>query len=325
MPVYQNPELLALFEAYTAGPPSIGANLTRMTTDAGANDPLIVATGTDIAFFPGGDATPSVESFRLSTRGFKELAGVSHLGPAVASLVKMHEIDPASDLWRRDAENLILVTETARAANTVAMWRDQIAAEAYRGREAAIVAMVDYACGLTLRYLRAVLSDPRKLTGEFLRHEYLEAKGTALGATVPFNAVMIATFFLAGLDITFRVTRWFRQQEIDWAHAMVLVCGRAGRPTAGVTWTTNSVCQMILAASNHKLPMERMYIAPHVQGFSLADTADMEAVRAHEHPLRSVWYYTRSISELGETMFKDYPRYAPGSYVAPVVSDQTTE
>src|SRR5450830_894996 len=119
MAVYQNPELLALFEAYTAGPPSIGANLTRMTTDAGANDPLIVATGTDMALFPGGGAAPSVESFRLSTRGFKELAGVSHLGPAVASLVKMHEIDPLSDLWRKDAERLMLATESARKANTV--------------------------------------------------------------------------------------------------------------------------------------------------------------------------------------------------------------
>ena len=74
---FQSPELVALYETYTAGPTSIGADLTRMTVKAGADDPLIVATGTDMAIFPGGGRPPKVQSFRLSTRGFKELAGLS--------------------------------------------------------------------------------------------------------------------------------------------------------------------------------------------------------------------------------------------------------
>ncbi len=64
--------------------------------------------------------------------------------------------------------------------------------------------MVDYACAITLRYLKAVLADEAKLTPDFLRREYLEAKGGALGATVPFNAVMIAAFFLVALDTAHR-------------------------------------------------------------------------------------------------------------------------
>lgn len=322
---FQSPELVSLYETYTAGPTSIGANLTKMTVKAGADDPLIVATGTDMAIFPGGGRPPTIQSFRLSTRGFKELAGISHFGPALASIVNMHALEPTNDLWRKDAERLAAATKVARAANSPRLWRDQIAVEAYRGREDAIAAMVDYACAITLRYLEAVLTDETKLTPDFLREEYLEAKRSALGATVPFNVVMIATFFLVALDISHRVMTWFKGQSIDWNRAMVLIAGQQGRPTAGVTWTTNSVCQMILGASNQKLPLERMYIAPHAKSFSVKDPDDLDTIRAFEQPLRSIWLYTRAISDLAPTMFEGYPRYAPGSYEPPVIGKDTRE
>lgn len=322
---FQSPELVSLYETYTAGPTSIGADLTRMTVKAGADDPLIVATGTDMAIFPGGGRPPTIQSFRLSTRGFKELAGIAHFGPALASIVNIHALEPTNDLWRRDAERLAAATQAARNANSPSLWRDQIAVEAYRGREDAIAAMVDYACAITLRYLEAVRTDETKLTPDFLRQEYLEAKRDALGATVPFNAVMIASFFLVALDTSHRVMTWFNKQSIDWNRAMVLIAGQQGRPTAGVTWTTNSVCQMILGASNQKLPLERMYIAPHAQSFTVKDPDDLEAVRDFEEPLRSIWLYTRAISTLAPTMFEGYPRYAPGSYEPPVIGKDTRE
>src|SRR5258708_7682877 len=86
---FQSPELVALYETYTAGPTSIGADLTRMTVKAGADDPLIVATGTDMAIFPGSGRPPKVQSFRLSTRGFKELAGMAPFAPAPASILNL--------------------------------------------------------------------------------------------------------------------------------------------------------------------------------------------------------------------------------------------
>jgi hypothetical protein len=322
---FQSPELVALYDTYTAGPTSIGADLTRMTVKAGADDPLIVATGTDMAIFPGGGRPPRVKSFRLSTRGFKELAGIAHLGPALASIVNLHTLEPANPIWRKDAERLATATQSARAANSPALWRDRVAVEAFRGREDAIAAMVDYACAITLRYLAAVLADEAKLTPDFLRREYLEAKGGALGATVPFNAVMIAAFFLVALDTATRVIAWFSEQPLDWERAMVLIAGQQGRPTAGVTWTTNSVCQIILGAANRKLPLERMYIAPHARSFTVKDPDDLDAVRAFEEPLRSVWLYTRAISNLAPTMFAGYPRYAPGSYEPPVIGQDTRE
>jgi hypothetical protein len=325
VPSFQSPELVALYETYTAGRTSIGADLTRMAVKAGADDPLVVATGTDMAIFPGGGRPPAVQSFRLSTRGFKELAGIAHLGPALATLVNMHALEPTSDIWRKDAERLLAATQIARNANSPSLWRDQIAVEAYRGREAAIAAMVDYACAITLLYLEAVLTDQTKLTPDFLREQYLEAKRDALGATVPFNAVMIASFFLVALDTSYRAMAWFKDQSLDWNRAMVLVVGQQGRPTAGLTWTTNSFCQIVLGASNQRLPLERVYIAPHAPSFTVKDPDDLDAVRTFEEPLRRIWLYTREISNLAPTMFEGYPRYAPGSCVSPVIGNDTRE
>lgn len=324
MAIFQSQEFVALFQTYTAHGDSIGAHLSDAAMQAAAGDPLVVATGTDLALFPGHGAPPTVEGFRLSTRGFKELSAVSHLGPALASLVRMHEINPGSGTWRADAVRLLQATEKARAANSAALWRDQIVVEAYAGREAAIAAMVDYGCALTLRFLRAVLADETKLTSEHLRAAYLQARDPALGASVPFNAIMIATFFLTGLDIAFRITRWFKAQAVDWQRAMVLVVGQQGRPTSGVTWTSNSVCQMILSASGRALPLDRMYIAPHAPGFRVDDPEKLDEVRASEAPMRRLWCYTRAIADLGPAMFADSPRYAPELFKSPVIDDDTT-
>lgn len=318
-----SPELIQLFETYTASPTSLGAQLSRATAATQVDDPLVVATGTDFAIFPGQGRPPTVQSFRLSTRGFKELAGISHLGPALATLVRLRALGWTRAQWQPEAERLLAAVDTARAANSEALWRDQIAVAAYAGREAAIATLIDYACVLTRRYLHLVLHDETMLTSAHLRQHYLEASGDAVGASVPFNQVMIATFFLVGLDIGYRVTQWFDQHTIDWSRAMVLVCGRAGRPTAGVTWTSNSVCATILGASRQQLPLSRMYIAPHGPTFTLGGSTDMAAVAAFEKPLRELWGYTRAICDLGPVMFDGYPRYEPGASGLPVLGPDT--
>jgi hypothetical protein len=197
--------------------------------------------------------------------------------------------------------------------------------EAYRGREDAIAAMLDYGCGLAIRYLETVLSDEARLTPEFLRRAVLAAESDELGATIPFNWVMIGTFFLTGLDISHRVMRWCREKELDWSRTMTLICGQQGRPTSGVTLATNSIAQMILAASNHTLPPDRLYIAPHAPALGILRPGDLEPVRAAEGELRTLWSYTRAIAELSPTMFEGYPRYTPGADAAPVITETTTE
>ena len=91
MPPFESAELVGLFTAYTAGPDSIGAHLAETVVRESARDPLLVATGTDLALFPGDGSAPAIEPYRLSTRGFKELAAISHLGPALATLARMRE------------------------------------------------------------------------------------------------------------------------------------------------------------------------------------------------------------------------------------------
>src|SRR4051794_15365834 len=73
---YQSAEFLRLFETYTASPGSIGAKLNNAALNAGREAPLIVATGADFVLYPGPGRDPEVEGYRLTTRGFKELAAV---------------------------------------------------------------------------------------------------------------------------------------------------------------------------------------------------------------------------------------------------------
>lgn len=318
MAANESPELVDLFTTYTAGPTSIGSHLTRTAADDTADAPLIVATGTDFALYPGGGKPPTVEGFRFSTKGFKELAGVSHLGPAVATLVQLREryADPG---WRSETERLLTEVRRSREANSAELWRDTIAVETYRGREQAIADMADYTFAVTDRFLSAALENETRLNATALRTDYLE-KGTAeRHGTV--NHMMIATFFLTGLDISRRIIRWFREQQIDWSRAMVVIAGKQGRPTAGVTWNTSSVATMLLGASGYQLPLERLYMAPHAPTFTTPLDGDLSKVAALEQPLRQIWSNTRATVELGDLMFPGLPRYAPGRLAVPDISD----
>jgi len=317
--VYESPELVRLFNTYTADPGSIGRRLGRAYDAAMRECPLLVATGADFALYPGSGKRPQVIGYRLSPRGFKEITAVSHLGPAVASLVYLRTA--LGDVsWRADAERLLAEVKNSRAANTAELWREKIAVEAYQGRERQIAAMVDYTCAVTARYLTAALDDEDYLNPETLRADFLEGGGTA-PLPVPLNHVMVATFFLAGLDVSFRLGRWLCGQEIDWERVMVLIAGKQGRPTAGVTWTSSSIATMILGASGHRLPLERMYLAPHAPTFATPHDGDLSEVIALEARLRGIWCSTRVTVELGGRMFEGYPRYTAASVSFPDVHD----
>ena len=100
---FESPELVELFTTYTASPDSIGAHLAAASARGTERDPLLVVTGTDIALYPGGGEAPVIQPYRLGNRGFKELAGISHFGPALASLARLREIGGDAGEWRADA------------------------------------------------------------------------------------------------------------------------------------------------------------------------------------------------------------------------------
>ena len=170
------------------------------------------------------------------------------------------------------------------------------------------------------RYLRTALADADYLNARTLRRDYLQG-GNVARLPVPINQMMIATFFLTGMDISFRMLRWFGEQDVDWGRAMVIIAGQQGRPTAGVTWNTSSVATMIRGASGYRLPLERMYMAPHAPTFATPVDGDLSEVIALEEPLRRIWFHTRASVELGRLMFPDHPRYSHGQVSIPDVAD----
>lgn len=304
-------ELVRLFHAYTAGPSSIGAHLGRVAAGEVDGDPLIVATSGDIALYPGDGAMPTVVPFRLSARGFKELAAISHLGPALASLAYMRELGDQA-LWRADAERLLEATRAARRSNSEQLWRDVVAVKAFEGREGAIAAMVDYSCRLTETMLERSLEHPESLTISALREDYLE--GPADHLAVSFNRIMVATFFLVGLDLGHRLIGWFDGLDLAWERAMVIIAGQQGRPTAGVSIESNSVAGVVSAASRGRLPAERLLIAPHAPVFPQFDGSDLGPVAELEGGYREMWSALAAISRLGAYMFDSYPGFrAPTS------------
>ena len=124
--IYQSPEMSSLFHTYTTNPNGVGANLKWALAAEYSSDPLIVATSTDVTLFPGNGENPSTLEFRFSTRGFKEIAGVTHLGPAMASIIKIRQLDPDGGTWRTDAQNMLQATKAARSANSLDLWENKI-------------------------------------------------------------------------------------------------------------------------------------------------------------------------------------------------------
>ncbi len=314
-----DPDFQALYAAYTSDPDSIGAHLNGHYGKLSSGDPLLVTTGSDLVIFPGDGRPPLTQSFRLSTRGFFEITGVSHLGVAVPYIIQLRDLGHAD--WEADARRLMAHAARVRRANTVAYWRDVVAVEAWAGLEAKIADLVDYSCAMTIEFLERGFADPACLTHEYARAHFLDAVDPH-EVPVPMNDMMAATFALNFLDTGFRVIRWLRSEPIDWDRMMVVISGRAGRATAGVTWQTNSMCHLLWQASGQRLDPERLMIAPHAPPLAVADLAggDAGAIEAH---YRNIWFSSRATVEMGRIMYADYPAFRRTIGAAPVVDADT--
>jgi hypothetical protein len=295
-----------LYKIYTSDPDSIGKHLTARMSEVTDDHPLLVVTGSDAVLFPASGKPPVVESFRKSTRGFIELAGVSHLGTAVAWLIRLRELgDP---VWRTDAARLIAQIDRTRRTNSEAFWREEVAVPALAGYESAIANLVDYSCLVTRAFLIAGLADESLMNYRSLREQYLDpAESDAV--PIPINDMMVATFALAFLDIAYRMIRWMRANVSDWARLMVLLSGRSGRPTAGLTWETNNMCHLLWRASEERLLPERLFIAPHAPSFVLSDMQNEEQLRNLRTEFREIWNNTRASIDLSRSMFEGYPSF----------------
>ena len=319
MPYTPDPDFQALYATYTSDPESIGAHLNAHYGKLSASDPLLVVTGSDLVIFPGDGRAPMRQSFRLSARGFFEITGVSHLGVAVPYLIQLRQLGAPG--WEADTRRLITQARRVRAANTLEYWRDIVAVEAWAGLEQKITELVDYSCALTIAFCERGLTEPAHFTHDHARGHFLDAVDPA-EVPVPMNDMMAATFALNFLDTGFRVIRWLRSEPIDWSRMMVIISGRAGRPTAGVTWQSNSMCHLLWQASGQRLDPERLMIAPHAPPLVLADLdgvggGDVEAL------FRQIWFSARTTVEMGRIMYQDYPAFRRTIEAAPVVDSDT--
>ncbi|HEY6754195.1 MAG TPA: DUF5624 domain-containing protein [Pseudolabrys sp.] len=306
---YQPDEAFAgLFFAFTGGQPeSIGAQLTQTMVSQSQESPLLVSTASDIAYFPGGHSKPSIESFRKSTRGFIELTAVSHLPLAVCYVAHMRELLPGAETWRIQLQRLIEHAVATRCVNTVEMWRDKVALRAFRGHERKLCGLVEYALTSCIDYMQRACIDPSLLDFETLQRQFIDADQDWL--PVSMNDVMFATFALSYVDIAYRIGGWLREQQIDWDHAMVLVSGQSGRPTAGVTWSTNNICNLIWKSSDKQIAPERIFVAPHAPGFSVDNLPNAEALRDLEKTYRQIWCHTRASVDVARKMFQAYEAF----------------
>ncbi|HEY2635147.1 MAG TPA: DUF5624 domain-containing protein [Steroidobacteraceae bacterium] len=309
-------EFSKLYKIYTSDPDSMGSHLTARMAKLTADDPLLVVTGSDAVLFPGSGKRPVVESFRKSTRGFIELASVSHLGTAVAWLVRLREL--ADPVWRADAARLIGQIDSTRRINSEELWREEIAVPALAGYESKIADLIDYSCAVTRAFLVDGLADESLMNFHHLRAHYLEPVGSA-AVPVPINDMMVATFALAFLDIGHRMIRWMRGHVTDWARLMVMLSGRSGRPTAGLTWASNNMCHLLWKASDERLLPERVYIAPHAPSFVLADMHDEAQLRKLDAEFRAIWNSTRATVELARGMFEGFAAFETTMRPAPTV------
>ena len=309
----------SLYDAYT-GQDSTGQHLTRHMVRLTEHEPILVVTGSDFFIFPGAGRPPIVESFRHSTRGFVELTAISHLGPAVAWLFRLRELDYPT--WRDDATRLLERIAKIHHVNTDDYWRNVVAVEAFAGYEAKIADMVDYTCRVTTQFLTACLEDESRMSFETLRSTYLDPVDSA-DVPVPINDVMVATFTLAFLDIAHRMLRWLHAQSFDWTRLMVLISGKSGRPSSGLTWATNNACHLLWKASAERLVPENVQITPHGPSVAVADLGDEARLRDAERQFREIFLHLRANIDLSRLMFAGYPSFSKSIEEPPVIEPGT--
>ncbi len=317
----------ALFTVYTGpmGPPQPGANpgIGKLVTkaaaeEAGVDAPFLYTYGSGQAFFTANNAFTQTYQPPVTSGGFAngmvELAAVSHLGPAMASLVRLYQYGTTADRSAALAQVAVLQQLVAKAQlyNTTDNWKNLN--PVFDSYAVPLKKMIDAGLMAVSNYLDKINSDNSLLTFEHLRDELLD------GSPKPFNHVMIATFALANLADHFQGISWLNEVMPDTAQIpqlAVLISGSSGRASAGLSPETNPSYQRLEAWANSKgySIKNRMFIIPSGPSFSLQPSPSSAPANLINWPsvetsARNLWWQTQVAIHLSEPMFKNYPSKA---------------
>ncbi|VVC75551.1 hypothetical protein AQUSIP_08410 [Aquicella siphonis] len=195
--------------------------------------------------------------------GFTEMTAISHIGPALAYLVKAKEY--GSDAWKSGLESLLKDIKAVKTINAQQAdnWLNKINAPVWKPYLPAIRNMVDYACSMSGNYISDVLSGKKAFTMASLQGDFLEGNKEY---PIPYNTIMVATFMLTAYQSTTEIHEQIEKLNIDWPKAKVIIRFVAGsNVTAGVSAGSNWLVPFVKALSNNTLPDDRIFIAPYAE------------------------------------------------------------
>src|SRR3546814_19643734 len=135
---------------------------------------------------------------------------------------------------------------------------------------------------------------------------------------------MAGTFALTALETIYRIIAWLNDQNIRWEDLMVLICGRAGRPSAGLTWQTNVMCHVMYQTSNQRLDPSKVIIVPTAPCIEIKDLAAPGKSSPFEKQYRTFWYVSISSVAMGRLMWPDNPAFKKLVEAHPRLVEQST-
>lgn len=219
--------------------------------------------------------------------GFYEMTAVSHVGPAVAYLASLKELD--SPYWKEGLEKLLKDLKAVRQVNAGKEnhWLDRTSSLAMKMKRQQVIDMLDYGCFMAASYIQSVLDDGGKnFTSDSVDRDFYNIQSEKY--PVPFKNVMVGTFAMVALSDYYNAYLELRDKPIDWSKAKVLIQFHAGTNYGGgLTRDSNHLYQFLRLVSDRKLPESRIFFTPYAQ--------NRPSIGQSELPREDFDFYTRQV------------------------------
>ncbi|OJJ23797.1 hypothetical protein BKI52_05450 [marine bacterium AO1-C] len=248
----------------------IGPLLTKASYQRDKAQPLIVINGRNISYFKGGDLATPTESFSTSIAGFTPMAGVSHIGPALGSLILLKQAYAGSftdDEWTQQVKDYKTVVDnilTSLPSYDASVWNEL---EGLSDRVDEIYAMLKYALEKTSDYCTQLLEN----TDQAIDWDYYHTTFLESADGKGYNRVMVATFSIILLAIythSFNAMQAWSLTDTDWSNVRVLLNGIQGRPSSGLVRCNNTSFRAVQAifqikSGKAKVDFQNLFISPY--------------------------------------------------------------